>query len=271
MPRLRLTLAYDGTAFAGWQLQAPGFGRTVQGCLEETLSRLCAGPVRVHGAGRTDSGVHALGQVAHADVPDSRCGFRWQKSLNALLPKDMSVLDACEAAPDFHSRFDAVGKEYRYTLWTGAGYVLPWRRPYVWDLGRCGPLDVPAMDACAAFFAGSHDFAAFQNTGTVVHSTVRHVHGVARLPEACAHEMVWQFRAEGFLKQMVRNLMGALVAVGRGKVSPEDIRLVLTKGQRSLAPGTAPACGLCLHAVEYASDGRGHKRHLFHQPEAGQG
>jgi len=271
MPRLRLTLAYDGTAFAGWQLQPPGFGRTVQGCLEETLGRLCDGPVRVHGAGRTDSGVHALGQVAHCDVPESRGGLAWQKSLNSLLPKDISVIDAVETDPDFHSRFDAVGKEYRYTLWTNSRWLLPWRRAYVWDVGRCGVLDAAAMDACAAFFAGCHDFAAFQNVGTNVTSTVRQVHGVTRLPDAPEHEMVWQFRAEGFLKQMVRNLMGALVAVGRGKVSPQDIRSVLSKGQRSLAPGTAPACGLCLHAVEYASDGRGHKRHLFHQPEAGQG
>lgn len=270
MPRLRLTLAYDGTHFAGWQLQAPGLGRTVQGCLEEALATLCAHPVRVHGAGRTDSGVHALAQVAHADVPRSRTGFPWQKALNALLPKDMSVLEAVETDPEFHSRFAAVGKEYRYTLWTEPRFVLPWRRPYVWDVGRRGVLDVAAMDACAGLFAGCHDFAAFQNAGTVVNSTVRQVHGVVRLPDAPEHEMVWQFRAEGFLKQMVRNLMGALVAVGRGKVSPEDIRSVLTKGQRSLAPGTAPACGLCLHAVEYASDGRGHKRHLFHQPEAGQ-
>ena len=271
MPRLRLTLAYDGTHFAGWQLQAPGFGRTVQGCLEEALAKLCAGPVRVHGSGRTDSGVHALAQVAHCDVPESRAGFPWQKALNALLPKDMSVVAASEVAPDFHARFDAVGKEYRYTLWTDPGSLLPWRRAYVWDVGRYGPLDVAAMDACAALFAGSHDFAAFQNAGTDVKSTVRQMHGAWRLPGTPEQEMVWQFRAEGFLKQMVRNLMGALVAVGRGKVSPQDIRSVLTKGQRSLAPGTAPACGLCLHAVEYASDGRGHKRHLFHQPEAGQG
>lgn len=271
MPRLRLTVAYDGTEFAGWQLQPAGFGRTVQGCLEEVLGRMCDRPVRVLGAGRTDSGVHALGQVAHCDVPESRAGLSWQKSLNSLLPKDISILDAVETDPDFHSRFDAVGKEYRYTLWTSRHFVLPWRRPYVWDVGRSWPLDVAAMDACAALFAGCHDFAAFQNVGTVVQSSVRQVHGVVRLPQAAEHEQVWQFRAEGFLKQMVRNLMGALVAVGRGKVSPEAIRSVLTKGQRSLAPGTAPACGLCLYAVEYASDGRGHKRHLFHQPEAGQG
>lgn len=270
MPRLRLTLAYDGTDFAGWQLQPEGFGRTVQGCLEEALERLCGRPVRVHGAGRTDSGVHALAQTAHADVPESRTAIPWQKALNALLPRDVRVVGAVLVPEDFHARYSAVGKVYCYTLWTEPDYVLPWRRRYVWDVGRHAPLDVAAMDACAALFAGFHDFAAFQNAGSEVRTTTRLVHGVERLTDAAATEMVWRFRAEGFLKQMVRNLMGALVAVGSGKVSPEDIRSVLTKGQRGLAPATAPACGLCLHAVEYG-DGRGRKRHLFHQPAAGQG
>ena len=271
MPRLRLTLAYDGTQFAGWQLQAPGGGRTVQGCLEEALERLCGTPVRVHGAGRTDSGVHAMAQVAHCDVPEHRAAIPWQRALNAMLPDDVSVVDAAPVADDFHARFSATGKIYRYTLWTAPGHILPWRRAYVWDVGRYSPLDVAAMDACAALFVGFHDFAAFQNAGSVVRSTARQVHAVGRVASASSEEMVWEFRAEGFLKQMVRNLAGALVAVGCGKVSPEDIRSVLTSGQRRLAPGTAPARGLCLVAVEYGNDGRGRKRHLLHQSAAGQG
>lgn len=272
MSRLRLTLAYDGTDFAGWQLQAPGKGRTIQGCLEEALETLCGAPVRVFGAGRTDSGVHALAQVAHVDVPEVRAALPWQKALNALLPGDVSVVEASIVPEDFHARFCATGKVYHYTLWTEPGHVLPWRRPYVWDVGRHGPaLDVAAMDACAACFAGYHDFAAFRNAGSEVKTTTRLMHGVTRLPDSPPSEMVWRFQAEGFLKQMVRNLMGALVAVGRGKVSPEDIRSVLTKGQRRLAPQTAPARGLCLIAVEYGENGRGRKRHLLHQPEAGQG
>ncbi|UJX42076.1 tRNA pseudouridine(38-40) synthase TruA [Desulfovibrio sp. JY] len=270
MTRVRLTVAYDGTQFAGWQLQAPGMGRTVQGCLEEALARLCGGAVRVHGAGRTDAGVHAVAQVAHVDVPDARAGLPWQRALNALLPDDVSVVDASVVPPDFHARFSASGKIYQYTLWTRPGSILPWRRPYVWDVGRFSPLDVAAMDACAALFAGYHDFAAFQNAGSSVKTTTRLVHGVSRLPQTNPDEMVWRFHAEGFLKQMVRNLMGALVAVGSGKVSPEDIRSVLTLGQRRLAPRTAPAGGLCLIAVEYGNDGRGHKRHLLRQPGADQ-
>lgn len=271
LARLRLTLAYDGTRFAGWQLQAPGKGRTVQGCLEDALGTLCGGPVRVFGAGRTDAGVHALAQVAHADVPQTRAGLPWQRALNALLPDDITVVGAAVVAPDFHARFCATGKIYHYTLWTRPHCILPWRRAYVWDVGRFSPLDVPAMDACAAIFAGSHDFAAFCNAGSSVKTTTRQVHGVSRLPSDNPDETVWRFHATGFLKQMVRNLMGALVAVGRGKVSPEDIRSVLTVGDRRLAPRTAPASGLTLVAVEYGENGRGHKRHLLHQPAAGQG
>jgi len=270
VPRLRLTLAYDGTDFSGWQLQAEGHGRTVQGCLEEALTRLCGTPIRVHGAGRTDAGVHALAQTAHVDVPEARVVIPWQRALNSLLPPDVRVVDAGYVSDDFHARFDAVGKIYCYTLWIQPDYVLPWRRPYVWDVGKSAPLDVDAMDACAALFVGYNDFAAFQNTGSEVKTTTRLVHGVERLPDGPPTEMVWRFRAEGFLKQMVRNLMGALVAVGRGKVSPEDIRSVLTRGQRRFAPATAPACGLCHQAVEYGEDGRRRKRHLLHQPEAGQ-
>ena len=259
MARLRLTLAYDGTDFAGWQIQAAGGGRTVQGCLEEALATLCGRAVRVHGAGRTDSGVHALAQVAHADVPEHRAGLPWGKALPALLPKDVAVTEARLVAPDFHSRFDATGKEYRYTLWTRPGYVLPWRRPYVWDVGRYGALDVAAMEACAGLFVGEHDFAAFQNAGTDVHSTVRRVWDVSRLQGTGPDETVWRFHGEGFLKQMVRNLMGALVAVGRGKATPEGVAAVLEAGDRRRAPGTAPAQGLCLHTVEYGPPGLGDK------------
>ncbi len=270
MPRLRLTLAYDGTAFAGWQLQAKGKGRTVQGCLEAALAKLCDQPVRVFGAGRTDAGVHALAQVAHADVPEARMHIPWQKALNALLPKDIAVTEAALAPPGFHARFEATAKTYVYTLWTEKHYVLPWRRPYVWDVGRCFPLDVAAMDAAARELEGTHDFAAFQNAGSSVKTTTRHMRALTRLPAACPQETAWQFCAEGFLKQMVRNLMGALVAVGCGKISPTDIRPLLQTGQRSLAPATAPAQGLCLLAVEYGTDG-GRKRHLLHEPEASQG
>ena len=251
MARLRLTVAYDGTALNGWQLQAPGLGRTVQGCLEEALARLCGEPVRVIGAGRTDSGVHALAQTAHADVPDARTDLPWQKALNALLPRDVSVVAVTPAPPDFHARFSARGKTYVYTLWTEPGYILPWRRGYVWDVGRFGPLDVAAMAAAARELVGEHDFAAFQNAGSSVATTVRRLYAVSRETGTCPQETAWRFEGSGFLKQMVRNLIGTLVAVGRGRLTPEAVGRLVASGERSLAPATAPASGLCLVRVAY--------------------
>lgn len=253
MARLRLTVAYDGTDLSGWQLQAPGKGRTVQGCLEEALGRLCAAPVRVIGAGRTDAGVHALAQTAHADVPDARAGLPWVKALNALLPKDVAVVAAAVVRPDFHARFDARGKLYAYTLWTEPGYVLPWRRGYVWDVGRSGGLDLAAMEAGAREFEGRHDFAAFRNVGSSVVTTEREVWSVTRHPGTCPQELVWRFHGAGFLKQMVRNMISALVAVGGGRLAPSDIGRLLVSGDRRLSPPTAPASGLCLVRVEYGA------------------
>ncbi len=269
--RLKLILAYQGTEFCGWQLQPAASGRTVQGCLEAALEKLCGRPVRVHGSGRTDAGVHALGQVAHADVPQTRANIPWRAALNATLPPDIAVLDATFVDEDFHSRFSALAKTYSYALWHEPGFLLPQRRAFVWDVGRHGPPDPVLMDEAAALLAGTHDFAAFQNTGTPVSHTVRTIHEISRHQGVTPHETVWRFRADGFLKQMVRNLMGCLVAAGRGKVSALNIRSLLTERRRSLAPATAPASGLCLEHVEYASDGNGNQRPLFHQPPPGQG
>lgn len=256
MPRIKLTLAYDGTHFAGWQLQ-PG-QRTVQGVLEHALEPILAdapgtiltpdGAIRVHASGRTDSGVHASGQVAHFDAPECRRGFPWQKSLNCSLPFDVNVVAAEEVGDDFHARFSVVSKMYAYTLWLAPTYVLPQRRPYVW---KCGELDLAAMDEAAALFLGEHDFAAFRNTGSDVERTVRTLLQISRQDGPLPHECVWRFRATGFLKQMVRNLMGCLVAVGRGKVGLEDVRSYLHEGDRTAAPATAPAQGLCLEDVAY--------------------
>lgn len=254
MPRLRLTVAYDGTDFCGWQLQAPGLGRTVQGCLEEALGTLCGGAVRVHGAGRTDAGVHALAQTAHVDVPEAKAGLPWQRALSALLPPDIAVVAVQPVPADFHARFSARGKTYAYTLWTGRHHILPWRRAYVWNVGRHGDLDVAAMDAAAALLVGEHDFAAFQNAGSVVAGTVRTLTRLVRQPGTCPEETVWRFSGTGFLKQMVRNLMGALVAVGRGKLTPRELADLLAGGRRELAPSTAPASGLCLERVHYDED-----------------
>ncbi len=259
MTRLKLTLAYVGTRYHGWQTQArPGGAdtRTVQSCIEAAISRITGRPCRVHGSGRTDSGVHALGQVAHCDVPEDKARVDWLRALNALLPDDVSVLSVESAAEDFHARYDVRAKVYAYSLWLSRRYVFPQRRPFVWVVGE---LDLAAMDRAATLFVGEHDFAAFQNVGTTVASTVREVQVVTRdwapppfgLAGGEALELVWSFQADGFLKQMVRNLVGCLVAVGRGQLAAEAFSDLLVGRDRTLAPATAPARGLCLCRVIY--------------------
>lgn len=249
MPRVKLTLAYKGTRFAGWQAQEPEGAaplRTVQGCLEEAVARILGGPVRIHGAGRTDAGVHALGQVAHLDLPDR--DLNWQAALNHHLPRDVTVRAVETVAHDFHARFDARHKTYAYALWLERGYLLPQRRHYVWAVG---PLDLAAMAAAARQLLGKHDFAAFQNQGSRVQSTVRHMLGIEFA--ACPHfpELVLRFTATGFLKQMVRNLTGCLVAVGRGRLQPDALPSLLAGRKRAAAPATAPAWGLTLESIQY--------------------
>lgn len=247
MPRVRLTLAYDGTDFAGWQLQPND--RTVQAEVERALGEILGQPPRVHGSGRTDSGVHAMGQVAHFDCPEERRDIPWQRALNAILPKDVRVLMAETVDDEFHSRYSALGKTYEYTLWHTREFCLPQRRRFVWD---CGTVSFERMEETAALFLGEHDFAAFQNVGTPVKSTVRTITDISRHPGGTDHETVWRFTADGFLKQMVRNLMGCLVAVGRGRVTVEQARDILAGGDRSAAPATAPPQGLSLISVRYS-------------------
>lgn len=248
MMRIRLTLAYEGTDFCGWQLQPSD--RTVQGELERALSVILGRPVRVHGSGRTDSGVHALGQVAHFDCPDGREGFPWRRSLNGILPPDVRVVDAAEVADDFHARFGARSKTYEYRLWHEREFCLPQRRRFVW---ACGPVDFERMEEAARALTGEHDFSAFQNVGTDVGSTVRTVTAIERQAGDSVLESAWRFSADGFLKQMVRNLMGGMVACGRGKLSVEEVRAILASGDRTSAPATVPPQGLTLLSVDYGS------------------
>ncbi|WP_461209625.1 tRNA pseudouridine(38-40) synthase TruA [Desulfocurvus sp. DL9XJH121] len=248
MPRLKLTLAYDGTAFHGWQIQAATGERTVQDCLERALGRICGAEVRCHGSGRTDAGVHALGQVVHADVPDSRAGLDWRKSLNSLLPDDVSVLSAETAPGDFHARYSALSKSYTYSIWPERRYDIPQRRNYVWTTG---PLDLEAVDEAARRMIGERDFACFQNVGTPVKSTVRTVTGIERVPGMSPGEQTLRFTADGFLKQMVRNMVGLLVEIGRGRFSPGDVAGIIQGRDRNVAFPTAPPQGLCLESVRY--------------------
>jgi len=246
--RLKITLAYQGTHFAGWQIQPLGRGRSVQACLEDALSRLAGGFIRAQGASRTDAGVHALSQVAHADVPALRAGLPWLRALNAILPRDMAVLDVTPVSEDFHARYSSVCKTYSYTLWHEERYILPQRRPFVWAVGA---LDAAAMHDAAQEFLGTHDFAAFQNAGTEVKTTVRRVDSLSCAPGQTEAERIWTITGPGFLKQMVRNIMGCLVAAGKGTATAQTVRSLLSGRDRRLAPATAPAQGLCLENIVF--------------------
>ncbi|WP_291325083.1 tRNA pseudouridine(38-40) synthase TruA [Desulfovibrio sp. UCD-KL4C] len=252
MKRVKITIAYDGTKFCGWQIQ-PGV-RTVQNELEKAISRITGDSVRVYGSGRTDSGVHALGQVVHFTVPDNKSKIPWQRALNSIMPNDVTVLDVQYVDESFHAQFSSVRKTYVYTLWLENSFLLPCRRNYVW---ACGPLDLNALDQGMESFWGEHDFASFQNVGTPVKNTIRTIFNFSRLSGENEHEIRLEVCGSGFLKQMVRNMVGCLVEIGRGKANSDSVRSVLEAKDRTLAPATAPAQGLCLAHVYYGELERG--------------
>jgi len=252
MPRIKLILAYDGTDFAGWQLQARD--RTVQGEVEAAIAKIAGTRLPVQGAGRTDAGVHALGQCAHFDIPESLLRIPWRVALNGIMRADVRVLEAVVAHPRFHAQYDALTKIYAYTLWMDRSFVNPLRRRFVWDVP---PLDLAAMDEAAAHFLGTRDFKSFQNAGTPLgpRGTVRTVQALWREPGLTPAEVTWRIRGDGFLKQMVRNIVGCLVAVGKGKVMPGDVRSILERRDRNHALATAPPWGLCMERVFYPESG----------------
>ncbi|MBO4684176.1 MAG: tRNA pseudouridine(38-40) synthase TruA [Desulfovibrio sp.] len=257
MMRLRLRLSYVGTGFCGWQIQEKADPpRTVQGELEKALAVLCRVPVRAFGSGRTDTGVHAVAQTVHCDVPDGRIIRDWRNSLNALLPKDVRVLEAAPCAPGFHARKDALCKTYAYRFWRDKRFLPPEAASFVW---ACGPLDENSMRKALPHLLGRHDFASLQNAGTDVESTIRTVtHCILEeMPQREFYpphvpELRLLVTADGFLKQMVRNMAGLLAAVGRGSLSPDDIPSILEKAARQGNPAVmAPAAGLTLVSVTY--------------------
>ena len=247
MPLYRVTLAYDGSDFLGWQLQRPGAGRSVQGALEAALGRLAGGArVAVVGAGRTDAGVHALGQVASFDLPRELPAGELQRALNGLLPEDVRVLDAAAAAPGFHPRKSAVSKVYRYELDCG-GVQLPQRRRTAGFVAF--PLDEDAVRGAAALYAGRHDFASLASAGGSAKTTVRTVLRSEAIFSGAT--LVYEAEADGFLRKMVRSMVGGLVAAGRGAVRVEDLARALEARDRRAWPPPAPARGLTLVSVTY--------------------
>ena len=253
MPRLKLTLAYVGTRYCGWQIQdKPSPPSTIQGELEAVLRRVTGTLVRVHGAGRTDSGVHADAQVAHLDIPEDKAHLDWQRIFNTTLPGDISVLEVRPVPADFHARFDAVDKTYTYQFWMNRRCMPPRLRPFAWD---CGPLDVECMRAALPHLLGRHEFRSLQNAGTPMEDTVRTITEITLDPALALcpapEALALRVTADGFLKQMVRNIAGLLAAVGRRTLQPDAIPGLLQAARRENAPPTAPACGLTLTRVTY--------------------
>jgi tRNA pseudouridine38-40 synthase len=237
---LKLTLSYDGTRFVGWQRQADR--NSIQGLLEEALARFEGAPVTVHGAGRTDAGVHALGQVASVTVTATHDTSAVARGLNANLPPDIRVLKVEEAPPGFHARFSARSKTYRYAL-RNVPVASPFERAYAWHVPE--PLDVDAMRAAAAALVGTHDFAAFQSAGSDVTDTVR------TMTRSEFVDLTYEIEGNGFLRHMVRAIVGTLVEVGQGRRPVSSVEALLAGGRRAEAGATAPPHGLFLGRVDY--------------------
>ena len=253
MRTLKLTLAYDGTANAGWQMQ-PG-KRTLQGALEETLLRITGQPTRVAASGRTDAGVHALAQVVSFQTVSDLSLEVLQGALNAELPCDMAPLALCEAPPNFHARRDALRKRYRYVIYNHR-WADVFRRYYSWHYYRRN-LDAAAMDRAAKALLGTHDFRSFETHSPQRATTIRTIYDifVARGSGPEANVLTLEVEADGFLYNMVRSIVGTLIEVGRGAQGETWPAEVVQAGDRRAAGMTVPPQGLFLVRVEYAEHG----------------
>jgi tRNA pseudouridine38-40 synthase len=257
--RLKLIIAYDGVLFAGWQSQS--HRNTIQDHVERAFERVLGKQVRVHGAGRTDAGVHALGQCAHANLPNERLSAtRWTEALNALLPPTVRILRCQYVSNDFHARFSAKGKIYRYRIWL-APVLPPFEYHRVWHISR--RIDLKILKRAAKQFVGTHDFMGFaanrgksgrrgdtdSSRGEQEKRTVRTIYSARiRKEGAC---VTIEFEGDGFLYKMVRLIVGSLVKCALGKMRIEDVAARLDSGQMGPTRFAAPAEGLFLVRVRY--------------------
>jgi tRNA pseudouridine38-40 synthase len=251
--KFKLVIAYDGTGYAGWQVQKTGVG--VQQKVEEALAKIFPGVQRIHSSSRTDTGVHALGMVAHVEIPKSEYRLPPGKlalALNAHLPPDVRVMTATRCHPDFHARFDAAGKQYRYFVWNQPG-MNPLLRHSAWHVPL--PLDLPAMRTAAKLFVGEHDFKSFAATRSYeMETTVRRLTRCELRRSGAL--LTFIIEGDGFLYKMCRGIVGTLVQVGQGKFGPGTITGMLAHKDRRVAGMTAPAQGLVLWKVYYRKKGK---------------
>ncbi len=248
---LRLLIAYDGTEFSGWQRQT--HARTIQGDIEACLKRMAREKISLHGAGRTDAGVHAEGMVAHFKTVRSISPKDFLHGLNSMLPGSIRILDVNRATENFHARFSAKGKQYQYTVFNGT-IQPPTKRLY--SLHIKNNLNLKAMQKCLNQLEGTHDFSSFENSGSrdknksYGRGAIRTL-SKASLTQANTHFLVFEFTGDGFLRHMVRNLVGTILESGRGRLSVDTFKAVLDAKDRSLAGATAPPQGLSLIKVFY--------------------
>lgn len=249
---IRLVISYDGTDFCGWQKQLSD--RTIQGELEQCFSTMTTEKIRLHGAGRTDAGVHALGMVAHFNCTSQISCEVLLHGANSMLPGSIRVLHVKEEHAGFHARYAATGKKYHYALYTGK-IQPPLSR--LTSLHVPQALNLPLMTKCLSILTGTHDFSSFENSGsrdksiTTGRGAVRTLHSVILLQPAKNH-VVLEITGDGFLKNMVRNLVGTILDVGKGKLTETGFAEILRAKDRTKAGQTAPAHGLTLIEVYYS-------------------
>jgi tRNA pseudouridine38-40 synthase len=244
MRNIKCVIAYDGAAFMGWQIQHGV--RTVQETMERALRVILGHPVRVIASGRTDSGVHAFAQVINFPTESTIPTDGLIRGLNTILPGDVAILSAEDAAPEFHAQQMAKAKTYVYVI-----DISLVRNPFLarYALHEKGPLDYSAMQEAAGYFLGEHDFASFQGAGSPVKTTIRRITTSEVIQKG--NKVVFCMQGSGFLRHMVRNIVGTLLQVGKGKRAPTDIQRIMELKDRGFAGPTAPPQGLYLVGVEY--------------------
>lgn len=244
--KYKLTVAYDGTNYSGFQVQPNHV--TIQGVLQDVLQAMHRRDIKVTGSGRTDAGVHAQGQTIHFESELTIPDVKWVKALNSMLPEDIRVLAVEEVDPTFHARFDVVQKEYRYKIDT-SNVQSPFRRYYAFHVPYS--LCLSAMREAAALFVGTHDFTAFSSVKSDVEDKRRTIYALDVIDENGAGELVIRCVGNGFLYNMVRIIVGTLIEVGKGRLSIEQVQQALQVGERELSGPTAPPHGLYLWKVSY--------------------